>query len=195
MKLPQLTDPDRYAGLYVFDFGQQCAVGYTAAEIAVLLENERHRGGKVYKIHRAYPDGRLELAGVPTSRFLTEDGFFFYRRDPHQARDDYNRLLVLAEDRQPPCRAKLQLARLRGADIEHVVALIYPAEYNDQMSRWLLDGQYRGGDLVEGGVSQVTSYYQGEAELIERAQLWGVADGTSRPAAEVLATTHLAVQR
>ena len=47
MKLPQLTDPDRYEGLYVFDFGEQCAVGYTASEIAVLLESERYRNGKV----------------------------------------------------------------------------------------------------------------------------------------------------
>jgi hypothetical protein len=195
MKLPQLTDPDRYEGLYVFDFGEQCAVGYTAGEIAVLLESERHRNGKVYKIHRAYANGRLELVGVPTSRFLTEDGFFFYRHDPQHARDDYTRLLAMAGEHEPPCRAKLQLARLPGADIEHVVVLIYPAEYNDQMSRWLLEAEYRGGDLVEGGVSQVTSYYQGHTEVIERAQLWGVADGTSRPADEVLASTHIAVQR
>ena len=61
MKMPELTSADKYAGLYVFDFGEQAAVGYTAEEIAVLLESEKYRTGKVYRIHRALPDGTMEL--------------------------------------------------------------------------------------------------------------------------------------
>ena len=38
MKLPELSSPARYQGLYVFDFGEWTAVGYTAEEIAALLE-------------------------------------------------------------------------------------------------------------------------------------------------------------
>lgn len=195
MKLPKLDEPTRYTGLYVFDFGDQCAVGYTAAEIAILLESEKHRHGKVYKIYGAYPDGRMELKGVPNSRFLLEDGVLFYRRQPDQAKDDFEELVKLAERTEPPCRAKLQLARLPGATVQHVVALIYPAEYTDEISRWLMELDYKGGDTAEGGSSQVTDYYHSGAKVLRRAQFWGIADGTSRPAGEVLAATHLAVQR
>ena len=61
MELPKLQKPDKYIGLYIFDFGDHCAVGFTAPEIAELLESETYRHGKVYKIHRAYPNGTLEL--------------------------------------------------------------------------------------------------------------------------------------
>ena len=50
MELPKLVSPESYAGLYVFDFDGQVAVGYTADEIAVLLESERHADGKAYRL-------------------------------------------------------------------------------------------------------------------------------------------------
>ena len=75
MKLPALTDPGRYTGLYIVDFGDQVAVGYTAPEVEVLLDHEAYRSCKVFKIHNAYPDGRMELIvkagrpmGMPTAR-------------------------------------------------------------------------------------------------------------------------------
>lgn len=195
MELPRLDDPARYAGLYVFDFGDQCAVGYTAAEVATLLEHERYRGGKVYRIHRATPDGRMELAGVSIERFMAEDGVFFYRSVGALAGEDYDELVAVGEGQRPPCRAKVQLAALPGATLGHVTALLYPAEYTEAMGRWLMEAGFRGGDVVEGGISQVTDYYQAGAKVVRRAQLWGVQDGTSRSAEAVLATTHVAVQR
>ena len=193
--MPRLDDPVRYAGLYVFDFGDSVAVGYTAAEIAVLLESETYADGKAYKIHRAYPDGRLELKGVPAPRFRMEDGFFFYRSTPSAARGDFDELKRLADATPPPCRCKLHLATMPGATAPNVVALIYPAEYADEMSAWLERIGYAGGDLVEGGISQVTGYYESRATRLDQHQMWGTLDGTSRPADEVLATTHVAVQR
>ncbi len=64
MKLPKLQKPERYVGLYIFDFGEHTGVGFTAQEVAELLESEKYKNGKVYKIHKAYPDGKLELKGV-----------------------------------------------------------------------------------------------------------------------------------
>jgi len=194
-RLPKLPEPVRYTGLYVFDFGDSVAVGYTADEIAVLLESQKYADGKVYKIHRAYPDGRLELRGVSPLRFHMEDGFFFYRRDPAAARRDFEELKRLAQTTPPPCRCKLHLARMAGATIPDVVALIYPAEYGDEMSTWLKAIDYGGGDFVEGGISQVTGYYGSVVTRLDQHQLWGTLDRTSRSAQEVLATTHLAVQR
>ena len=76
-----------------------------------------------------------------------------------------------------------------------VVALIYPAEYADEMSQWLSRADYRGGERVEGGVSAVTTYYPSRRVILDRHQLVGAHDGISRPAEEVLATTRVAVQR
>ncbi|MCJ7730069.1 MAG: hypothetical protein MUO27_09370, partial [Sedimentisphaerales bacterium] len=139
MKLPKLEKPDKYVGLYVFDFGDHVGVGFTADEVAELLESERYKDCKVYKIYRAYPDGRLELKGVPAERFQLEAGMFFYSNDLATAKSDFKQLSSLAVRSSPPCRAKLQLAKY--ADDKFAVALIYPAEYDDEVSSWLLDGQ------------------------------------------------------
>jgi hypothetical protein len=57
MQLPKLRQPDRYVGLYVFDFGDHTGVGFTAQEVAELFESEKYKKCKAYKIHKAYPDG------------------------------------------------------------------------------------------------------------------------------------------
>ncbi|MBI4580386.1 MAG: hypothetical protein HY718_11830 [Planctomycetes bacterium] len=204
MRLPELENPAKYTGLYVFDFGGQVAVGYTADEIAVLLESERYRDGKVYRIHRALPDGTIELLGVARERFAAEEAMFFYRGDLELARRDLEDLDQLVARTPPPCRMKAQLARMKDrqdagptrgqARAVYATVIIYPAEYSREVSRWLSDASYRGGDCVEGGISAVTDYYASGAAVLERRQWWPAA-GTSRPAEEVLATTHLPVQR
>ena len=90
MKLPELEKPEKYAGLYIFDFGDHVGVGFTAREVAELLESEKYSHGKVYKIHRAFPDGKLELKGVTVETFQLEAGMFFYSSEPDTARRDFN---------------------------------------------------------------------------------------------------------
>jgi hypothetical protein len=194
MKLPELDHAERYAGLYVFDFGDQAAVGYTAEEVAALLDSQRYADGKVYRIHRALPDGTIELAGVPTERFQLEDGLFFYRSSSDAARIDFQTLKQLAEETPPPCKAKVVLARIPGARYPNVNTLIFPAESTHEISDWLTRIGYEGGDFVEGGISQVSDFYAAEARIFEKTQLSGAPDA-SRPAEEVLSSTHLAIQR
>jgi len=193
MKLPRLEKPDRYEGLYVFDFGDHVGVGFTAEEVAELLESERYEAGKAYKIHRAYPDGRLELKGVSAEKFQLEAGMFFSSRDEATARADFKRLVNLAVRIAPPCRAKVHLARY--ADDRYVVALIYPAEYDDEVSSWLLEGEYRTKGEAEGGVGAVERYYQAKPEILDRHQLFGVSENVSRTGEELLVATARAVQR
>ena len=78
MKLPEVKDGERYVDLYVVDFGESTSVGFTAEEVGELLESEKFGGVKVYKIHNAYPDGRMELKGVVNETFELEMGMFFY---------------------------------------------------------------------------------------------------------------------
>jgi len=193
MKLPKLQKPERYVGLYIFDFGDHAGVGFTAEEVAELLDSEKFKDGKVYKIHRAYPDGKLELKGVPAQRLQLEAGVFFYSAELETGRDDFRRLVRLAVETAPPCRAKVHLARYD--DDKFAVALIYPAEYDDEVSRWLVDRDYQTAGAVEGGVGAVQRYYDDRPEILDRHQLFGKSAIESRTGEELLAAVGLAVQR
>ena len=193
MKLPKLEQPQRYAGLYIFDFGDQAGVGFTAEEVAELLESERYREGRAYKIHRAYPDGRLEIKGVSAQTFQLESGMLFHSTVAEQAQGDFKRLVAAAVTAEPPGRAKVQLARY--ADDRFAVALIYPAEYEEEVSAWLLACEYRTAGAAEGGVGVIERYYRDAPEIVERHQLFGVSEGISRTGDELLTSLKRAVQR
>jgi hypothetical protein len=201
MELPKLQKADKYVGLYVFDFGGHTGVGFTAQEVAELLESEEYKDSKVYKIHRAYPDGKLELKGVRAEIFQLEAGMFFYSGDVETARRDFKQMVNLAVKAAPPCRAKVHLAKY--SDDKFVVAIIYPAEYDDEVSSWLLEGGYKTSGAAEGGVAAVQRYYDaavqryydGKPEILERHQLFGESALISRTGEELLAATKLAIQR
>lgn len=198
--LPAVENPAQYVGLYVVDFGDQTAVGYTVDEVAMLLESERYADAKVYRIVRASPSGEMELKGVSSERFALEAGMFFFRNDQAAAEADFAALCDWAERAAPPGRAFVQLADRGPASGEdggrgrYVTALVYPAELDDAFAQWLLDGAYAGGDWVEGGISAVTNYYDDEKTILAREQLWS-AESTARSREEVLESTRKAVQR
>lgn len=193
MKLPELDKPQRYTGLYVFDFGDHAGVGFTAEEVAELLESERYREGKVYKIHRAYPDGRLELKGVPAETFQLESGMVFYSTTAEIARGDFKRLVDAAIQAAPPCRAKVHLVRYSEA--KFAVAIIYPAEHEEEISAWLSQRDYRTAGPVEGGAGVIEQYYHQAPKILERHQLFGTSENISRTGAELLVSVRRAVQR
>jgi len=193
MKLPELEKPEKYVGLYIFDFGDHTGVGFTAEEVAELLESEKYKHGKIYKIYKAYPDGRLEIKGVPNETFQLEAGMFFYSSELQTARRDFKALVNLAVKNAPPCRAKVHLAKY--GDDKLAVALIYPAEYDSEFSSWLLDGNYRTAGAADGGVGAVQRYYDQEPEILERHQLFGQSEAISRTGNELLSSLKQAVQR
>jgi len=193
MKLPKLQKPEKYVGLYVFDFGDHVGVGFTAQEVAELLESQKYKQGKVYKIHKAYPDGKLELKGVSAQTFQLEAGIFFYSADLETARQDFKQLVNLAVKTSPPCRAKVHLAKY--SEDKFVVALIYPTEYDDEVSPWLLEGEYKTAGAAEGGVGAVQRYYDYKPQILDRHQLFGKSELISRTGEELLASLRLAIQR
>lgn len=192
MKLPIVENAEKYVGLYVVHFGDSTSVGFTADEVAEILESEKYRDVQVYKIHRASPDGTMELKGVPRGTFQLEMGMLFYAKDREAARADYLRLVSLAVVSSPPGRAKVQLAEANG---RAVTALIYPAEYDDEFSAWLSANQYTTAGRVEGGVSAVSGYYRCEPEVIERHQLMPHEANPSRTGLELMTNLKQAVQR
>ena len=191
MELPKLKSPQNYVGLYVFDFGDHAGVGFTAEEVAELLDSENFKNGRAYKIYKAYPDGRMELKGVRPEIFQLESGMFFYSNDPNDSRNDFKKLINLAVRTAPPCRAKVQLAEY---DIDkYAVALIYPAEYDDEVSRWLQNGDYKTIGEVEGGIGAVQRYYNEKPAVLEQHQLFCKIE--SRTGQELLNSVKMAVQR
>ncbi len=193
MKLPKLQNSDKYVGLYVFDFGDHTGVGFTAQEVAELLESEKYKNGKVYKIHKAYPDGRLELKGIRSEIFQLEAGMFFYETSLDTAKGDFKGLVNLAVTTAPPCRAKVHLAGY--SEDKFVTAIIYPAEYDDEISSWLIESRYKTKGAAEGGIEAVQRYYKDNPEILERHQLFEKAALESRSGLELLANVKLAVQR
>jgi hypothetical protein len=193
MKLPKLKNGEKYVGLYVFDFGDHCGVGFTAEEVAELFESEKCKNCKAYKIHKAYPDGKLELKGMRAEIFQLEAGMFFYSSDLKTAKRNFKGLVNLAVKTAPPCRAKVHLAKYN--DNKFMAALIYPAEYDDQISTWLLDGGYKADGVAEAGIGAVQKYYDAELQILDRHQLFGKSEYQSRTGEELLAGIKLAVQR
>jgi hypothetical protein len=114
-----------------------------------------------------------------------------------QARADLDTLKTLGEQAPPPCRTFLHLAeRSRGLEgAKFVTALIFPAEYEEEIGQWLLAIEFQGGDLVEGGISHVSDYYAEFKDIRERQQLWSQPAAESRTAEEVFASVRRAVQR
>ena len=193
MKLPEIKNPQEYADLYVVDFGDRSGVGFTADEVAQLLESEKFKNIKVYRIYKAYPDGKMELKGVPNEIFQLEAGMFFYAFDETVAKDDFKRLVNSAVSAAPPAKAKVHLARYTSE--KFVTALIFPAEYNDQFSRWLIDIDYKTKGPAEGGIEAVKRYYADKPAVLERHQLFGQQKFESKTGIELLAATKMAVVR
>jgi len=193
MKIPKLQKPEKYVGLYVFDFGDHTGVGFTTQEVAELFESQKYRNCKAYKIHKAYPDGKLELKGARAEIFQLEAGMFFYSSALETATQDFKGLVNLAVKFSPPCRAKLHLAKY--SNDKFVVALIYPAEYDDEISSWLLDGEYKTSGTAEAGIEAVQRYYDDKPDILDRHQLFGKSALQSRTGEELLASIKLAVQR
>ena len=193
MKIPELQKPEKYVGLYIVDFGDYTSVGFTALEVAELLESEKFKDCKVYKIHRAYPDGKLEIKGIPNETFQLETGMFFYSCELENSRQNFKELVKLAVKNAPPARAKVHLAQYNEDNF--VTAIIYPAEYNEEFSDWLMDGKYKTSGPAEGGVEAVQRYYDQQPEILERHQLFGHSENISRTGEELLQNLKVAVQR
>ena len=135
----------------------------------------------------------LPSQGVPPQTFQLEAGMFFHAPDLTTARNDFKRLISQAVADGPPSRAKVHLARY--SDDQFVVALIYPAEYDDAISRWLLSGDFKTAGAVEGGTSAVQNYYDRAPRIIERHQLFAQPSYESRSGHELFENLSKVIQR
>jgi hypothetical protein len=118
---------------------------------------------------------------------------FFYESDEAAARKDFKSLINSAVKTAPPAKAKVHLAKYD--DEKFAVALIFPAEFNDEFGQWLLDIGYKTNGSAEGGIEAVERYYADGPEVLERHQLFAAEQIESKTGAELLGATKIAVVR
>ena len=193
MKLPKIENAEKYTGLYIIDFGDSSSVGFVADEVAELLESEKFKDATVYKIHKAFPDGTMELKGVPAEIFQLEAGMFFYESDLATAQSDYKRLINAAITSSIPSRAKVNLSKY--SDDKFVTAIIYPAEFDDEFSAWLLKIDYKTSSEVCGGTESVKRYYDQSPEILERHQFFADDSMSAKTGMDLLISTKRAMVR
>ncbi len=195
MNLPTLNHAELYQGLYVFDFGDHVAVGYTAEEIETLLSTPEHKGGQAFKIHHATPDGQLLLRGLSRLDVDLQEGMIFYRASADRAREDFESLKQSAMLNPPPVPLHWHLGCDTSLEIPDFTILSYRAEASDRVGRWLEAIGFAGGDHVEAGAKVVDYCAHSNAAEHEHIAIAPDSRYHSRPAAEVLATVRKPVQR
>ncbi len=195
MRLPRIDTSKDYSGLYVVDFGDQVGIGYTIEEVRMLLEEERYQTVHVYKVHNMRPDGTVELKAVSPTRFAVESAFAFCSREMERARSDFEQLRQLGETDPLPCKARLLFGQLSyNPQFSYVAAIVYPAEYEDEMSQWLLKHDVQAGETVDHGISHAQNIEQ-NLQVRDHAQLPAEAWRQSRSREQLLRAVGDGVQR
>lgn len=195
LTLPPIPNAARYAGLYIFDFGEHVAVGYTAAEIAFLRAHPEFAGGTAYEIYRADADGRIELRGARDDRLHAREAFCFLRADASAANDDYLSLKRNAEANPPPCSIELQLSKLYSGEFPYVTALLHAAAHADAVAGWLSAGGFMGGDQIQVGVHALAWLQQSGGVRLASCQPAALQVLADRTPEEILLAIHEPIQR
>jgi len=194
LRLPRLDDPKRYEGLYIFDFGDSVSVGYTAGEIEILLAEAEYRDGRVYRIYRAHDNGQLEITGIAKDMVSRQSGMVFSFDAMEPARDAFDRLRESAGTRRVPCNCQVRLGVCSDRPLPFCVAVVYDAESEDRIGKWMLDIDFQGGQVVEGG-SKAIARCRSEWRQEDCCWLEGPAEQVSRSKREVLEAVKQPVQR
>lgn len=195
MKLPPLPQPERYVGLFVYDFKTHVSVGYTAVEIRYLRESTEFRDGTAYEIYRVTENGGLELRGALDQRLTAKEAMCFLRRQPGAARTDYDSLVRSADETPLPCSTEIVLAKVYAFDPPETSALIYPASVTHLVSGWLRAQQFSGGDRVVCGIDVHSQLISSDAVRIASFHPRTMIDYRDRTPEDVMRTVHLSVQR
>ena len=118
---------------------------------------------------------------------------FFHCLTEDTARADFDLLAKFGTEQNPPCNVKLQLTC--DSEGQYIIAMIYPAEYENEIGRWMIASDYRGKGPVDAGISQVEVFYASGYTAVESVQLAPVYPIPARSLEELLNTTACEIQR
>ncbi len=193
-RLPALSNPVRYTGLYIFDFGDHVSVGYTLEEIEYLLNESEYSQCKVYKIHRAHSDGTLEICGVSRMDWSRMGGLVLWFSQEEAARLAFDKLFELASKTPPPGRCEIILTHKRCAEYPYALIIRYVQELDEVMSNWLIELDFFAGDYSQSGTRIISQLIAG-ANQLGCYQLEPKEFLVSRTKEQVLADVDKLIQR
>ena len=195
MKMPPLKNPQRYIGLYAFDFGDWVSAGYTAEEVDMLLGSSEYKNGQAYRIYRVDSQDRVELVGISPNDLLGESMMLFASTGEDQARRDYDSLFELARQRPLMCSVEMVLTELSEGEMAFGVGLIYPCHAEKNVSDWLLTGGFTGGESVSGGAEVLQEYRRTANKTLVSCVLDCAEEYKPRAKDEVLSQVREPLQR
>ena len=195
MHLPPISNPQRYVGLYVYDFGTHVSVGYTAGEIGVLLASVEHGDGTAYEIYRVSEAGGFELRGVAGARLMAQEAMGFLREDEEAARRDYESLKSVAAEHPAPCRVDVHREKLDAFTPPYATILIYSVAASAVLSDWLTKHAGNLGDHVVGGWELMATIQVDERARAASCSLPAIMDYADRPASIVIEAVKEPIQR
>lgn len=195
MKLPPIPNPQRYTGLFVYDFGDHVSVGYTAAEVRILRASSLHRTGQAFQIYRVDESGTIELRGILDDRLDAQEAVCFLRSDGVDARRDYDALINAAHAFPLGCECELQLGKLYDFEPPHVTAMVYFAGMSLVVSGWLSRRVPEAGDLVVGGTDALAQLLASDGVRIATHKLECSSFYRDREEDEVLSAIEEPLQR
>lgn len=169
--LPAISNPSRYLGLFVFDFGDHVGVGYTAGEIDMLRATPEFQRGAAYQVYRIHENGGFELRGVLSTNLSLLEAICFLRADGTAARRDYDEILRAAHSEALPVEAELRLLRSYIFKPPDLTALIYPAHASHLLSGWIGQARLSPGDRVEAGVESMKALETGTGLTVKSTRL------------------------
>ena len=150
-RLPPISNPNQYVGLFVIDFGDHVGVGFTAAEVELLRRVPDYSSCMAYQIYRVHEQGGFELRGVLDASLGQKEAICFLRESGADARGDFEAIRRAAEQEPLPVETELRLLRSYDFRPPDLTALIYPAYASHGISGWLQAAEIRAGDTVEAG--------------------------------------------
>jgi len=194
MKLPAVSDPHKYVGLYVFDFGDRASVGYTPAEVRLLREAPPYRDGTAYEIYGVHEAGGFELRGATDERLAATVAICRCHASGASARRDYDTIRRRAEEVPINAPVELHLARAYDFTPADVVALLFPVAAEGAVAAWLAPVPDHAAS-VEAGARAFGQYVQSSGMRVASCRLNAVVDYADRSLDVLLAHVHDECQR
>jgi len=195
MKLPPLRNPLQYVGLYVLDFGDRVAAGYTAQEVALLLATKEYESAKAFRIHRVDERGCVELAGVSGRDVMQRDILVFAFDSAEQAGRGFSRLRQLAQQTPAPCACAMEWVDFADVDPPNAVCLTFAQSASGGLSSWLEAVGFDAGSRVYGGPRLLGRYRAAALQPIAQCTLVAVADYAPRSIDELRDSIDQPLQR
>lgn len=158
-------------GRFVIRLAGQTQTGLAAHQVLVLLKTPEGRDAEIFRIHRVFEDGKMELVGVSPGQFKQQNCLLIRKSDVRAARLDFDAIRDAAVRNAPPCRIELQLGHMKSADPPHFVAMIFPNVCSDAVAAWKRALGRDVDDPIDADADALASMQSNDVQVVLRKVL------------------------